>query len=321
MGTPDREELEIAHCWENDDRVPRRPAMTAFRQASRLHQARWREDRGHPIGTQPIVPKPGDPRTRLLGSRLPFDYGFETGATFVTPAALAAARRRVAITEPYQTFDHRRLWADLLWSPALGFNLFGDLAADLGAADRAVHTWFPDAPGNVVDVRFEHSPGRWDWAYVHSLRTFSAAFVLDGDDGGGAVAASVRYHERNHPELARPENHERYREVAERSGAFRDGAVDELLRRSDLCVLFLEHLLLLSMLQHPSGDWDWGRFLLVHPAGNVDVAGQVDRYRALLADGTTFAATTIEDLLDGGTLPAHAVPVLRERYVAATGDG
>ena len=31
---------------------------------------------------------------------------------------------------------------------------------------------------------------------------------------------------------------------------------------------WLEHLLLLSMLQHPSGEWTWGRYVVVHPAGN-----------------------------------------------------
>jgi len=56
--------------------------------------------------------------------------------------------------------------ADLLSSTAFCFNLFGDLAADLGLADRAVHTWFPDVPGTVGDVRFAHSPGRLDPAYL-----------------------------------------------------------------------------------------------------------------------------------------------------------
>ena len=38
-----REELEAAQCWDPSDTVPRRPAMTEFRQRTRLHQARWRE--------------------------------------------------------------------------------------------------------------------------------------------------------------------------------------------------------------------------------------------------------------------------------------
>jgi PD-(D/E)XK nuclease superfamily len=146
-----QEELEAAHAWEPEDRVPGRPGMTEFRRRARYHQARWREGKGHPIGTQPIVPRAGKP-VRLAGSRLPLEYARETGANFLTANALAAVRARTAVTEAHQSFDHQRLWADLLWSPALGFNLAGHLAADLELADRAVHRWWPDAPGRVVEV-------------------------------------------------------------------------------------------------------------------------------------------------------------------------
>ena len=315
MAAPGRDELEAEHCWEADDRVPRRPAMTEFRQRSRLHQARWREAHHHPIGTQPIAPKPGDQRVRLVGSRIDLDHARATGANFVTPAALDAAQRRVAVVERHQTFDHQRLWADLLWSSTFAFNLFGDLAADPAAADRAAHAWFPDMPGTVDEVRFAHSPGRWDPAYLNSLRTFGAALVAHRRDASGSILAfGVRYHERNHPEQPRPENLARYREVAERSGAFAPAAIDGLLRRSDLCELWLEHLLLLSMLQHVDGTWTWGRFVLVHPAGNVDIAGQCSRYRELLVDEATFTTMTLEDLLGSGALPAPAAAALRARY-------
>ena len=39
--------------------------------------------------------------------------------------------------------------------------------------------------------------------------------------------------------------------------------------------MWLEHLLLLSMLQHASGTWSWGRYVVVHPAGNIDFADAV----------------------------------------------
>src|SRR5215813_10399591 len=97
---PSREELEAAHCWEADDRVAGRPEMTAFRRVLRLHQSRWRESEGHPIGSQPIVPRAGK-RSRSVGSRLPFDYARKSGATFVTPNALDAARTRTSVIEPH----------------------------------------------------------------------------------------------------------------------------------------------------------------------------------------------------------------------------
>jgi hypothetical protein len=310
-----RQELEAAHCWEADDRVPGRPEMTAFRRQVRLHQSRWRESNGHPIGSQPIVPKPGG-AARLVGSRLPLGYARETGANFVTARALEAARARTSTIEPHQSFDHQRLWAELLWSPAMAFNLFGDLAADLGLADRAVHAWWPDAPGTVCEVRFAHSPGRFDPAYLNSLRAFDAAFVLDLDGGTqGIVSVDTNYHERTKPEIPKPINLPRYLEVAERSGVFRSGAIDAVKGRSDLAVMWLEHLLLLSMLQHASGTWKWGRYVVAHPAGNSDFADACARYRDLLADQSTFSSVTIEELLDANVLPAQTTAALRERYV------
>jgi hypothetical protein len=313
--TVSQQELEAAHCWEADDHVPRRPAMTEFRRRLRFHQAQWREAHGHPIGTQPMVPK-HDKLVRPVGSRLPLDYARETGANFITAGALEAAKARTSMTEPHQSFDHQRLWADLLWSPTLCFNLFGDLVGDLGLADRAVRTWWPDAPGAVSDVRFAHSPGRFDPTYLNSLRAFDAAFLLDRADGTkGIVGVMTKYHEWGKPETPKPSNLPRNREVAETSGAFAAGAVDVLKGRTDLAVMWLEHLLLLSMLQHASGRWSWGRYVVVHPAGNSDIVDAVGRYRDLLVDESTFSSVTIEELLDADALPARTTAALRDRYL------
>src|SRR6266516_4617847 len=119
------QELVAAHCWEAEDRVPRRPELTEFRRRLRYHQAQWREANGHPIGSQPIAPRPEGAPARLVGSRLPLAYATETGANFLTASALDAARARTSIIEPHQSFDHQRLWADLLSWVFIGFNLFG----------------------------------------------------------------------------------------------------------------------------------------------------------------------------------------------------
>ena len=318
MAPPTREDLEAACCWEADDRIPNRPAMSAFRRQARYHQARWREATGHPIGTQPMVPKPGGTRVRPVGSRLPLEYARDTGANFVTAAALDAARARTSFIEPRQSIDHQRLWADLLSSAALSFNLFGELAADLDLADRAVHRWFPDAPGRVVELRFAHSPGWLDPAYLNSLRSFATMFALDLDDGTrGLVAVETMYHERNKPETPRPDNLAHYRGVAERSGVFVPGAIDSLAQRSDLCVMWIEHLLLFSMLQHPSDGWTWGRYVVVHPAGNTDLVDACSRYRAMLANDEAFTTMTLEHLLDTTPLSVSlsTVAALRDRYL------
>jgi hypothetical protein len=310
-----KEELEAAHCWEADDRVPGRPEMTEFRRRLRYHQSQWREAQGHPIGSQPIAPKPGG-AMRLVGSRLPLDYAVEAGATFLTAGALDAAKARTSLKEPHQSFDRQRLWADLLWSTTMSFNLFGDLAADLGLADRAVHVWWPDAPGTVSDVRFEHSPGWLDRAYIGNLSSFDAAFVLDlGERRKGIVALKTKYHERMKSEIPKPRNLSRYLEVAQRSGVFAPGATDAVKGRSELAVMWLEHLLLLSMLQHANRTWNWGRYVVFYPAGNTDFAEACTRYRDLLADQSTFSSMTVEELLDADVLPTRTARAFRKRYI------
>jgi PD-(D/E)XK nuclease superfamily protein len=310
-----KEELEAAHCWEADDRVPRRPEMTEFRRRLRYHQSQWREAHGHPIGSQPIAPKPDGGAVRLVGSRLPLAYARDTGANFLTAGALDAAKARTSITEPHQSFDHQRLWADLLWSPTMAFNLFGDLAADLRLADRAVHTWWPDVPGTVCGVRFAHSPGRLDPAWLGNLVAFDVGFVLDLADGTqGIVGVVTAYHEVNRRQPPKPTRLPRYRGITDRSGFFGPEAIDAV-NGTELIHIWLAHLLVLSMLQHPSRAWRWGRLVVVHPAGNTDFADGCARYRALLVDQSTFSSVTVEELLDAKVLPAHTATALRRRYI------
>lgn len=312
--TPSQEELEAVHCWEAGDRVPGDPATTAFRRLVRWQQARWREASGHPAGTQPYVPRPQD-TWRPVGSRLPVAYARETGANFVTPAAHATARERIASPEPHQSIDVRRTWADLLSSEALAYNLLGDIAAgDAGRLDAAVHTWWPDAPGHAVDVRFQHSPGWLDPDFIGSLVHLDALVTLEQSDGReGVIAIDTRYHDVLKREQAKPARLARYRRVAERAGIFRPGYVEQI-DRTPLVVLWLEHLLTLSMVQHPSGRWAWSRYVVVHPAGNVAMAEACRRYRDLLTDGTTFASVTLEDLLDAGALSTATARAVRTRY-------
>ncbi len=288
--------------------------MTDFRRRLRYHHGQWREANGHPIGSEPIVPREGKP-FRPVGSRLPLAYARETGATFLTAGALDTARARTSFVEPHQSFDHRRLWADLLWSPTMAFNLFGDLAADPRLADRAVHTWWPDVPGTVSDVRFAHSPGRLDPAWLGNLVAFDAAFALDlGDGAQGIVGVVTAYHEVNKRQPPKPTRLPRYREITDMSGIFGPGAIDAV-NGTELIHIWLRHLLVLSMLQHPSSACGWGRLVVVHPAGNADFADACRRYGALLVDQSTFASATLEELLDANVLPAQTATAVRDRYL------
>ena len=177
---PTREELEAAQCWDPSDVVPRRPAMTEFRQRTRLHHARWRE-RARPPDRQSSrsAPRPGVD-ARLVGSRIPLPYARETGANVPdrrlrwTPPEADGARRAGA--------EHRPPGA-VGGPPLVGGARVQPVRRPRGRspARRPARS----TPGcrtpraGRPEVRFLHSPGRLDPEWLNSLRAFDAAFVLD----------------------------------------------------------------------------------------------------------------------------------------------
>jgi hypothetical protein len=78
----------------------------------------------------------------------------------------------------------------------------------------------------------------------------------------------------------------------------------------------LEHLLPLSMLQHPSGQWAWGRYDVVHHANNLAVVDACARYRDLLVDRSALATISLEDLL--AAVAKRSAAALEERYLAGS---
>jgi hypothetical protein len=84
---------------------------------------------------------------------------------------------------------------------------------------------------------------------------------------------------------------------------------------TELQQIWLDHLLLLAMLQHPSGEWTWGRYMLVRPARNSSFAELAEQYRRVLTDPTTFVELTIEQLLDTAEIPDEVERAIRERYL------
>lgn len=119
-----REQLEAHHCWEKVDHVSGDPETTAFRRRARLHQALWREARSLPEGTEPSHPRAGVVQ-RPLGSRLELDFARRTGANFLSEQSRRAADDRIEKPQPSQTLMKERLYADLLSSMPMCFNLFG----------------------------------------------------------------------------------------------------------------------------------------------------------------------------------------------------
>jgi len=331
----DRTTIPSAHCAEKSmhdtakesegtsedeavDDVPGEPDVTAFKRRARAHQNQWRIGRGYPIGTHPMRPKQGKP-SRPLGSRIEISFAERTRSNFLGEPVRHAVEYRLAHPEPHQMINKDRLFCDLLSSMPMCFNLFGwlhDDHGDMKAANQAVHRWWPDAPGKVSAVRFEWSPGRLDDDFLGNRSAFDVAFELSLDDGSyGVIGVETKYHEHAKPEQAPNEERlTRYEEVTAESGIFLPNASQALIG-TDLQQIWQDHLLALSMLKHPSKQWQWARFVLIHPSGNPSFARAGARYGALLTNTASFQVRTIESMLDSEALPSDAIKVFKERYL------
>jgi hypothetical protein len=197
------------------------------------------------------------------------------------------------------------------------FNLFGPVTHDMTLATTAVRIWWPDAPGRVRRVLFEWSPGRrLPGQFLENRSAFDVAFELElADSSLGVISIETKYHEdckREKPPVDRRLC--RYVGVTRESQAFVPDALDAFVG-TPLQQIWLDHLLALSMLQNPSRQWSWAKFVLIHPSENSSYARAAEAYSRLLIDQSTFEVRTIESMLEGGALPEEAINAFRERYL------
>jgi hypothetical protein len=287
---------------------------TGFRRKARLMASLWREANGLTAGSHRVHRQDGTTVSRVLGSRLELDQAKATGANFLTPTILQQVTDRLARPEAHELIQQERLWADLLSSQPMCFNLFGELTADLELATSAAQAWWPNRVEQVTELRFEWSPGRRDRRYLDNRTAFDAVFMHTTPDGRrGFIGVETKYHERAaRPERLRPDRLARYAEVTERSGTFPPGW-REALAQTSLQQIWLDHLLALSMLH----KWDTGLFVLVYPAANTSIASVANRYATALRHATTFEHRTLEEMVEQlrAATNANWVAAFKDRYL------
>lgn len=274
MNGPDRDVLVAAHALIVSDRP--------WQSELRLRQARWRER---------IGAAPGDREGAPLGSALPVGDTISNFLTATIGHEVEKARR-----DPMALISAPRIYENMLSSQPLTFNLFGELAADLGLATRAARLLWPDLFGTVTDVRFEWSPGRQDVRFLDNRSAFDVALVgVDPQGHSVCVGIEVKYHE-DMTQDPGPATKARYAEVAHLSGVF-SNPDDPELRAQPLRQLWLDHLLALSMREPGRGQVDRARFVVLAPAANPAVAAADVRYRRLLCDALTYERMTMHEVV------------------------
>ena len=268
-----------------------RPGDTRFRANARLLQALWREQQNLPL-TSHLDKK--TKKRRPLGSLISTKNALQ-GINFITPAIAQLAKRELVYREEGALYDEARLWANLLSSQPLCFNLFGGLKLNLELATAFFQALFPAQVHEVRELYFEHSPGRDNPAYTTDKTAFDV--LVTGTTPNEAllfIAIEVKYSESmNEPALPILP---RYDELSERSGLFKDHA-HAALRNPPLQQLWREHLLSHAMIEQ--GPYRQGIFAMVYPAQNTSCVAAIRKYQQHLITPAPldFIAVTLEDCL------------------------
>jgi hypothetical protein len=289
------------------------PYDTRFASGARLLQSIWRERRGLPVGK--IKPEKG--RRRPLGSRLTPEIA-QTGINFLTPEIAKLVRREAAYREYGAFIEEERLWGNLLSSQPLAFNLFGRAKLDRSFGTKLFRTLLPDFVAELETVHFETSPGRRDERFTGDNTAFDVLATVTTPRGTrGIVGIEVKFVE-SMKYRARPMT-KRVDQLADQVQLHRDPRATAL-RDVPLEQLFRLHLLAATLIGH-NGPYQEGRFVLIAPEQNRDVARAAEAYRAHLREeqeGTVgFRQASVETCIDaiGKAGDAELSAALHERYI------
>ena len=280
-----------------------------FQRRARLLQALWREARGLPRGER----RDGSP----LGSSLPVKYASENCVNLMTDAARAAGKRELQAKArgSKQLIDADRLWANLLSSQPLAFNLFAELEADSGLATKVLRELWPTRVAMVSKVAFEYSPGRSDPKYTGDKTAFDVYVEHTTPRGGrGFIGIEVKYHEALND--AEVDHRARYDEVTRAMGCFKSDRLSGL-KRKPIEQIWRDHMLAGSMLLDRDAGWEDGLYVFLHPEDNEPCRRAAQLYADYLTDARTFEAITLERVVDAiiASTDATWIRDVRDRYL------
>jgi hypothetical protein len=241
----------------------------------------------------------------------------QAGKNFLAPEIFEVAKTRLKHKERHQTLGPTRLRNDLLSSMPMCFNLFGELSGNPERAKAVAEALLGHDPSAPTTVRFEWSPGRLEERYTNDRTAFDVALESGTPGNATIVGIETKYHEHAKTEQ-RPDGKKlaRYREISDAGlndqPVFVDNWESQILGKP-LQQIWRDHLLVLSMLQ--TGDWKYGKYVLVYPYRNVSFRTAAEDYQRVLADPSTFIAVTVEQMIQRAPLSPTNEGAFKKRYL------
>lgn len=320
---PTERQLLAAHCLFDTDRATG-TEMTAFKRTARYRQHLWALDQGiEEFGTHKNSKAriaAGEPAQVLNGTKLS-DLDANLGKNFLSTAIRDVAERRVENKQPGQTLQVGRLRRDLLSSMPMAFNLFGEASLRDESKKALSELLAPGADG-PVEIDFEWSPERGSENYTRDRTAFDVTLKI-GAGPKTVVGIETKYHEHSAREATpNPKRQDRWdnqtkflRAIANRSGVFEPGWEAAVLD-TDLRQIWRDHLLALSMREHPAKWTAATRYVLIYPEGNGSYRDAAERYTKILTRGSdSFAYLTVEGVLDAAFAHGGSKERFAKRYL------
>jgi hypothetical protein len=272
---------------------------TRFRAATRLLQSLWLKDNNIATRVHVRSNEDGDIITPL-GSLLSREAA-NAGRNFLSPAIHTFVRHELILREEGAYFDEERLLGNALSSGPMTFNLFAPLAMDLKLASAVFRHLLPDFVNNVVNIRFETSPGRHEDRFLNDGTAFDLSVEVITTDGQQAtIFTEIKLSESMDGPSARLRP--RYSEASRQVGLFIDPDAASL-RSLALEQLWREHML--AQLAVDESVTPRALFLAIGPRLNRRVQAAFRCYANelipeddLADDRVRFQAITLEAVVD-----------------------
>ena len=206
------------------------------------------------------------------------------GLNFLSPGIFALVRQRIA--EGGRGVEPFRLLRNMLSSQPMCFNLFGELALDLGNATKLAQALWGIGVSHVTSIRFEWAPEPAA-EYLDDKTAFDAFIEYETDDGQmGFIGIETKLSE---PFTQEKYDKKEYRRWMTKDAPWRADAGDQVswTRHNQL---WRDHLLAWAMLRHPSSKYAEGRLTVVYHPEDRHCRNVIDGYLGLLRDEATFSA-------------------------------
>jgi len=169
---------------------------TEFSAWARELQNAWRAERGFPIGTYKQKQKNGSYKEVELGNYIETIFALDKQKNFLTDNIRSVTAHALKTKEKGAKISKTRLYANLLSSQPLAFNLFSELSINLPLATEFFSRQFPERIKEVTKIIFEHSDGRGDCSYTCDHSAFDVFVEYRSVVGqNGFIGIEVKYAE------------------------------------------------------------------------------------------------------------------------------